>query len=184
MNGPIVTPRFHRCRQIPAAPMSFLRKLTARPTMRRIQNVTAFFPLPPFWNRKNQISTWVSPRFNNRVVQNNKNCWSQDVIEEPLVGLTASGPGGCHQQFFTERQPVPFSRRSGPRTNDYLPDLDNGGAGHDGFAIHAIAMQWLRNPAAAILALQTWSVDFKLCAPSKPPLSDSSLPMEPSLNWR
>jgi len=46
--------------------------------------------------------------FTNRVIQNNKNCWSQDVIEEALVGLTGSAQADVDQQLQPKGQPVPL----------------------------------------------------------------------------
>jgi hypothetical protein len=101
--------------------------------------------------------------FNHRVIKNNKNCWSQDVIEEALVGLTDAARADvignftqtdkqCHfQAFWTDH-------------HDYVPDLDNGGA-----AMTALQFMLLQCSGKQINVLPAWpsiwNVDFKLCAP-------------------
>jgi hypothetical protein len=101
--------------------------------------------------------------FTNRVVQNNKNCWSQDVIEEPLVGLTGAAQadviGNFSQKDSQCRFPAFWTSH-----NDYLPDLDNGGAGMTG--LQFMLMQCNGNEIRVLPSWPlTWDVDMKLCAP-------------------
>jgi alpha-L-fucosidase 2 len=102
--------------------------------------------------------------FTNRVVQNNKNCWSQDVIQEALVGLTGSAQADVISNFKQKDSQCRFPAywRS---HNDYLPDLDNGGA-----AMSGLQFMLLQCSGGEIRLLPswpaTWDVDFKLCAPS------------------
>jgi fibronectin type 3 domain-containing protein len=102
--------------------------------------------------------------FNNRVIQNNKNCWSQDVEEEPLVGLTASAQADVISNFSQTDSQCRF-QAFWTSHNDYLPDLDNGGA-----AMMGLQFMLLQCNGSEIRPLpswpSTWSVDFKLCAPS------------------
>lgn len=102
--------------------------------------------------------------FLNRAIKNNKNCWSQDVIEEALIGLTANAQtdviGNFSQQSKACRFPAFWSSH-----HDYLPDLDNGGA-----AMTALQFMLLQSAGDQIEVLpswpKNWNVDFKLCAPN------------------
>jgi hypothetical protein len=102
--------------------------------------------------------------FTNRVVQNNKNCWSQDVIQEALVGLTGSAQADVISNFSQKDSQCRFPAfwRS---HNDYLPDLDNGGAAMIG--LQYMLMQCSGSEIRLLPSWPaTWDVDFKLCAPS------------------
>jgi|GEM_PF-411579 len=102
--------------------------------------------------------------FNNRVVQNNKNCWTQDVIEEPLVGLTGSAQADVTSNFKQTDSQCRFPA-FWTSHNDYLPDLDNGGAAMTG--LQFMLMQCNGSEIRPLPSWpSTWSVDFKLCAPS------------------
>jgi hypothetical protein len=102
--------------------------------------------------------------FNNRVVQNNKNCWSQDVIEEPLVGLTGSAQADVISNFSQKDSQCRFSA-FWTSHNDYLPDLDNGGAAMTG--LQFMLMQCNGNEIRVLPSWPlTWDVDMKLCAPN------------------
>ncbi len=101
--------------------------------------------------------------FTNRVIRNFKNCWSQDVIEEPLVGLTQNAQADVLSNFTQKdsqcRFPAFWTSHS-----DYLPDLDNGGA-----AMMGLQFMLMQCSGTAIRVLPswpaTWDVDFKLRAP-------------------
>jgi hypothetical protein len=102
--------------------------------------------------------------FTNRVVQYNKNCWSQDVIEEALVGLTGSAQADVISNFNQKDSQCRFPTLWKSH-NDYLPDLDNGGA-----AMIGLQFMLMQCSGSGIRLLPswpaTWDVDFKLCAPS------------------
>ncbi len=102
--------------------------------------------------------------FVNRTVQNNKNCWSQDVIEEPLVGLTSEAQADVLSNFTDKDSQCRFPA-FWTSNHDYLPDLDNGGA-----AMTGLQFMLLQCNGSQIMPLPawpaTWNVDFKLCAPS------------------
>ena len=101
--------------------------------------------------------------FTHRTVQDYKSDWSQDVIEEPLVGLTSAAqadvinnfndtaPGTRFQAFWTTR-------------SDYVPTEDTGGA-----AMSGLQYMLLQCPGSQIQLLPAWpagwNVDFKLNAP-------------------
>jgi alpha-L-fucosidase 2 len=101
--------------------------------------------------------------FSNRKIKTNKNCWSQDVIEEALLGLTADAQtdviGNFSQKDSTCRFPAFWKSH-----HDYLPDLDNGGA-----AMTALQFMLLQCRGHQIRVLPAWpanwDVDCKLCAP-------------------
>lgn len=102
--------------------------------------------------------------FTNRVIQNNKNCWSQDVIEEALVGLTGSAQADVISNFNQKDSQCRFPA-FWKSHNDYLPDLDNGGAAMIG--LQFMLMQCSGNEIRLLPSWPaTWDVDFKLCAPS------------------
>ncbi|HWX21683.1 MAG TPA: DUF5703 domain-containing protein [Candidatus Binatia bacterium] len=101
--------------------------------------------------------------FNHRVIKNNKNCWSQDVIEEPLVGLTASAQADALSNFSQTDSQCRF-QAFWTSHNDYLPDLDNGGAAMTG--LQFMLLQCSGNEIRPLPSWpSSWSVDFKLCAP-------------------
>ena len=105
------------------------------------------------------VSTFV-----NRTIQNNKKCWSQDVIQEPLVGLTSAAQADVILNFTDADSECRFPA-FWTSNHDYLPDLDNGGA-----AMTGLQFMLLQCNGSQIMPLPswplTWDVDFKLCAPS------------------
>jgi len=102
--------------------------------------------------------------FTNRVIQNNKNCWSQDVIEEALVGLTGGAQADVISNFNQKDSQCRFPT-FWKSHNDYLPDLDNGGAAMIG--LQFMLMQCSGNEIRLLPSWPaTWDVDFRLCAPS------------------
>ena len=102
--------------------------------------------------------------FTNRVIPYNKNCWSQDVIQEPLVGLTGTAQADVISNFGQTDSQCRF-QAFWTSHNDYLPDLDNGGA-----AMTGLQYMLMQCPGSQIRILPswplTWNVDFKLCGPS------------------
>ena len=101
--------------------------------------------------------------FTNRVIQNNKNCWSQDVIEEPLIGLTGAAQADVISNF-SQKDPQCRFPAFWTSHNDYLPDLDNGGAGMTG--LQFMLLQCNGNEIRVLPSWPlTWDVDMKLCAP-------------------
>jgi alpha-L-fucosidase 2 len=101
--------------------------------------------------------------FTNRVVRNNKNCWTQDVIEEPLVGLTGAAQADVISNF-SQKDPQCRFPAFWTSHNDYLPDLDNGGAGMTG--LQFMLLQCNGNEIRVLPSWPlTWDVDMKLSAP-------------------
>ncbi len=102
--------------------------------------------------------------FNNRTVQNYKSDWSQDVIEEPLVGLTAAAQSDVILNF-TDTDPTARFQAFWTSRNDYLPCGDTGGAAMSG--LHYMLLQCIGGQIRPLPAWpSSWNVDFKLCAPS------------------
>lgn len=102
--------------------------------------------------------------FNNRTIKNYKNDWSQDVIEEPLVGLTSSAQADIISNFSDRDNQCRFPAFWTSR-NDYLPCEDTGGAAMSG--LQYMLMQCVGNKILLLPSWPTtWNVDFKLCAPS------------------
>jgi hypothetical protein len=102
--------------------------------------------------------------FNNRTVQTYKFDWSQDPIEEAIVGWTRAAetdvinnfgdtaPNARYQAFWTTR-------------NDYVPTEDTGGAAM--LALQDMALQCVGNQIQILPAWPNeWNVDFKLNAPN------------------
>jgi alpha-L-fucosidase 2 len=102
--------------------------------------------------------------FTNRTVKSNKNCWSQDVIEEALVGLINDAQNDVISNFSAKDRECRFPA-FWTSSHDYLPDLDNGGA-----AMTALQLMLLQCSGSEIRTLpawpSSWDVDYKLCAPS------------------
>ncbi len=102
--------------------------------------------------------------FNHRTITNNKNCWSQDVMEEALVGLTMSASNDVVSNFRQKDSKCRFFAFWSSH-HDYLPDLDNGGAG-----MTALQFMLMQNNGNQIQMLPSWpanwNVDCKLCAPN------------------
>jgi hypothetical protein len=102
--------------------------------------------------------------FNNRTVQNYKFDWSQDVIEEPLVGLTSAAQADVINNFKDTDSACRFQAFWTSR-NDYIPCEDTGGAARSG--LEYMLLQCVGNQIRPLPAWPTmWSVDYKLCAPS------------------
>ena len=102
--------------------------------------------------------------FNNRTVKTYKYDWSQDVIEEPLVGLTTSAQTDVINNFSDTASAVRFQAFWASR-NDYLPCEDTGGAAMSG--LQYMLMQCVGNQIQLLPSWPTgWSVDCKLNAPS------------------
>jgi hypothetical protein len=102
--------------------------------------------------------------FNNRTVQTYKYDWSQDVIQEPLVGLTGAAQTDVINNFNDTDSQCRFPAFWTSR-NDYLPCGDTGGA-----AMSGLQFMLLQCGGSALRPLPSWppawNVDFKLCAPS------------------
>ena len=101
--------------------------------------------------------------FNNRTVKNYKSDWSQDVIEEPLVGLTSAAQTDVINNF-NDTDPTARFRAYWTTRNDYLPTEDTGGAAMSG--LQFMLMQCVGNNIQLLPAWPSgWNVDFKLNAP-------------------
>ena len=126
------------------------------------------------------ISTSGWPHFNNRTVQNYKYDWSQDVIEEPLVGLTSAAQTDVINNF-NDTDPASGFRRSGASRNDYLPCEDTGGAAMSG--LQYMLMQCVGSQIQLLPSWPSgWNVDFKLNAPSNTTVRLVITQMKPSRN--
>jgi alpha-L-fucosidase 2 len=102
--------------------------------------------------------------FNNRTVKTYKSDWSQDVIEEPLVGLTSAAQNDVINNF-TDTDPTARFQAYWTSRNDYLPTEDTGGAAMSG--LQFMLMQCPGNQIRLLPAWPSgWNVDFKLNAPS------------------
>ncbi len=102
--------------------------------------------------------------FNNRTVKTYKSDWSQDVIEEPLVGLTSAAQSDVINNF-ADTDPTARFQAYWTSRNDYLPTEDTGGAAMSG--LQFMLMQCPGNQIRLLPAWPSgWNVDFKLNAPS------------------
>lgn len=102
--------------------------------------------------------------FNNRTVQSYKYDWSQDVIQEPLVGLVGSAQVDVINNFNDKDSQCRFPAFWTSR-NDYLPCEDTGGAAMSGLQYMLLQCNGSElRPLPAWPA--TWNVDYKLCAAS------------------
>jgi hypothetical protein len=102
--------------------------------------------------------------FNNRTIQNYKSDWSQDVIEEPLVGLTSAAQADVIYNF-NDTDPTARFQAFWTTRNDYLPTEDTGGAAMSG--LQYMLMQCVTNQIYLLPAWPAgWNVDFKLNAAS------------------
>jgi len=100
--------------------------------------------------------------FNNRTFSY-KYDWSQDVIEEPLVGLTAAAQADVIADF-TDTDPTARFQAFWTSRNDYLPCEDTGGTAMSG--LQYMLMQCVGSQIQLLPAWPTgWNVDFKLNAP-------------------
>ena len=101
--------------------------------------------------------------FNNRTVQGYKYDWSQDVIEEPLVGLTSAAQTDVINNFMDTASGTRFQAFWASR-NDYLPSEDTGGAAMSG--LQFMLMQCVGSQIQLLPSWPSgWNVDFKLNAP-------------------
>jgi len=102
--------------------------------------------------------------FNRRTVQNYKYDWSQDVIQSPLVGLTAQARADLVNNFKDTASGCRFQAFWASRS-DYLPCEDTGAA-----AMSGLQYMLLQCNGSEIRPLPAWpagwNVDFKLWAPS------------------
>ena len=101
--------------------------------------------------------------FQNRTIQNYKYDWSQDPIEEALVGLTGAAQTDVINNFNDTYPECRFQAFWNTR-NDYAPTEDTGGA-----AMSALQFMLMQCVGTNILLLPSWppswNVDFKLNAP-------------------
>jgi hypothetical protein len=101
--------------------------------------------------------------FNNRTVKNFKFDWSQDPIEEALVGLTGAAQTDVINNFKDTDSTARFQAFWSTR-NDYVPTEDTGGA-----AMSALQYMLMQCVGSQIMVLPAWpagwNVDFKLNAP-------------------
>lgn len=101
--------------------------------------------------------------FNKRTVQTYKYDWSQDPIEEALVGLTSAAQTDVINNFNDTYPACRFQAFWNTR-NDYVPTEDTGGA-----AMSALQFMLMQCVGTNILLLPSWpvswNVDFKLNAP-------------------
>jgi alpha-L-fucosidase 2 len=101
--------------------------------------------------------------FNNRTVKNYKFDWSQDPIEEALVGLTNAAQTDVINNFKDTDSSARYQAFWATR-NDYVPSEDTGGA-----AMSALQYMLMQCVGSKIMILPawpaTWDVDFKLNAP-------------------
>jgi alpha-L-fucosidase 2 len=102
--------------------------------------------------------------FNNRTVKTYKYDWSQDPIEEALVGLTSSAQTDVINNFKDTDSTARYQAFWATR-NDYLPTEDTGGAAMS--ALQYMLMQCVGSQIMVIPSWpSTWSVDYKLNAAS------------------
>jgi len=101
--------------------------------------------------------------FVNRTIQTYKSDWSQDPIEEALVGLTSAAQTDVINNFNDTYPQCRFQAFWNTR-NDYVPTEDTGGA-----AMSALQFMLMQCVGTNILLLPSWppswNVDFKLNAP-------------------
>ncbi|HVU27473.1 MAG TPA: DUF5703 domain-containing protein [Verrucomicrobiae bacterium] len=100
--------------------------------------------------------------FNHRTVQTYKYDWSQDVIQEPLVGLTGQAQQDVINNF-KDTDPACRFQAFWTTRNDYLPCEDTGGAAMSG--LQFMLLQCVGNQIRPLPAWpSSWNVDYKLCA--------------------
>lgn len=99
--------------------------------------------------------------FNQRIFKQST-CWSQDVIQAPLLGLADETKSMLMKNVDALESDVRFPAFWKPGS-DYIPDLDSGGA----FTV-GLQNMMLQNVDNRILVLpafpESWNVDFKLHA--------------------
>jgi hypothetical protein len=121
------------------------------------------FPYPLYGLGLTNLNVGLAT-FNNRTVQNYKYDWSQDVIQEPLVGLIAQAQTDLINNF-SDTDPTCRFQAFWTTRNDYLPCEDTGGAAMSGLQFMLLQCNGSQiRPLPAWPA--NWSVDFKLWAPS------------------
>ncbi len=102
--------------------------------------------------------------FNNRTIKTYKYDWSQDPMEEALVGLTSAAQTDVINNFNDTASGVRYQAFWATR-NDYLPCEDTGGA-----AMSTLQYMLLQCVGSQIQLLPSWpsgwNVDCKLNAPS------------------
>jgi hypothetical protein len=88
-------------------------------------------------------------------------CWGQDGLDSATLGLTAAAKKSVIEEltFYGNQQFRWFWRKS-----DWIPDMDDGGAG-----MATLQLMLMQCEGKRILLLPTWprdwNADFKLCAP-------------------
>jgi alpha-L-fucosidase 2 len=101
--------------------------------------------------------------FTHRTVQNYKFDWSQDPIEEALVGLTSAAQTDVINNF-NDTDPTCRFQAFWATRNDYVPTEDTGGAAMS--ALQYMLMQCVSNKIMMLPSWPSgWNVDFKLNAP-------------------
>ncbi|MGA3008475.1 MAG: carbohydrate-binding protein, partial [Opitutaceae bacterium] len=101
--------------------------------------------------------------FNNRTVKTYKYDWSQDPIDEALVGLTSAAQTDVINNFNDTASTARYQAFWATR-NDYVPTEDTGGAAMS--ALQYMLMQCVGSKIILFPAWPaTWNVDFKLNAP-------------------
>jgi len=99
--------------------------------------------------------------FNNRIFKQTT-CWSQDVIQAPLLGLAGQSKEYLMKNINALESDVRFPAFWKPGS-DYIPDLDNGGAFSIG--LQNMMLQNVDNQIWVLPAFpESWNVDFKLHA--------------------
>jgi hypothetical protein len=91
-------------------------------------------------------------------------CWGQDGMESALLGLTADAKATVLKEFTSygnQRFPWFWSRN-----NDWIPDMDNGGAGMETLQLMLMQCDG-RQIRIAPAWPSDWTADFKLRAPSE-----------------
>lgn len=120
----------------------------------------AIFPFKLYGLERPNIDVALNT-FKDRIFQETT-CWSQDVIQAPLLGLANEAKEYLVKKVSAVESDVAFPAFWRPGS-DYIPDFDNGGA-------MAMGLQhmMLQNVGDKILILpalpESWSVDFKLHA--------------------
>jgi alpha-L-fucosidase 2 len=89
-------------------------------------------------------------------------CWGQDGMEAAILGMTDEAKKGVVQEFTNYgNQQFPWFW---PKSNDWIPDMDNGGAG-----MMTLQLMLMQCDGRRIQLLPAWPVewmaDFKLRAP-------------------
>jgi alpha-L-fucosidase 2 len=121
------------------------------------------FPYPIYGIGRSNFNIGLAT-FNNRTVKTYKYDWSQEPIEEALLGLTSAAQTDVINNFSDTASAVRFQAFWASR-NDYLPCEDTGGAAMS--ALQYMLMQCVGGQIQLLPSWPTgWSVDCKLNAPS------------------